>query len=106
MANTPKRLYVGKPTTSNGTLYTVPGNTTTIVKNIILTNTAANEVTVNLYFVPNGSSSTSSNQILSSVSISSNTTTVIDMAGVLEEGDKISADSTGASIYISGLEVV
>ena len=42
MANTPKALYRGAASTTVGTvLYTVPASTTTVVTNVVVTNTAS-----------------------------------------------------------------
>lgn len=62
---TPKKLYHGRPATSNGTLYTVPADTIAYVKQITLTNrtNAAAYVTLNL--VASAGSASADNEILS-----------------------------------------
>ena len=48
MATTSKALFRGAASTSNTTLYTVPSATTTVVTNIVVTNTASSAATFDL----------------------------------------------------------
>jgi kynurenine formamidase len=108
LTTTPKRLYVGQPGTSLGTLYTVPANTKTIVKNIILTNTTGTAANVTIHFVPNGGSADATNKIISSYTVNTNDTVVIDLSSVLETGDTIQAiqgTANAITVYVSGVEV-
>lgn len=108
MPYTPKRLYVGQPGTSIGTVYTVPANSRVIVKNIVLVNTASSDVTVNLHFVPSGQSPGNENKIIADYAVRAKDTVVIDLSAVLEAGDTIQAaqSTVGAvTVYMSGVEV-
>lgn len=108
MPNTPKRLYIGQPGTSATTLYTVPANTKSIVKNIVLTNTTGADATITLNFVPSGGVVLPANQIICSYTISANDTVVIDLSAVLEAGDTIQGyqgTASAVTVYLSGLEV-
>jgi hypothetical protein len=109
MPYTPKRLYIGQPGTTLGTLFTVPANTKVIVTNIVLCNTATTTVKVTLHFVPNGSSASNANKIIADYPVSANDTVVIDdLSIVLEAGDTIQAvqDTANAvTVYVSGVEV-
>ena len=70
MAMTQTKLHApAQLGTSPSTLYTVPGSTTTVVKQIALCNTAAANRTVAVYLVPSGGSSSTSNAILYDVAV-------------------------------------
>jgi hypothetical protein len=101
MAVTPKRLYKGTPTTTVATAYTVPASTTTIVKNIILTNTTSSDAKVSVLL---GGVS-----IVEQVTISAYSTSTIDLSAVLNGAEIIEVWQGTASacrMYISGVEVV
>lgn len=107
MTVTQKRL--GGPsqlTASSATYYTVPSATTTIVKQIILTNTtaAAKTATVRLY-----TSGTENNtfDILSAVSIAANETVSFGCSLVMNATETIKAfasAATAVNITIVGIE--
>lgn len=106
---TPKKMYVGQPGTSAGTLYTTPASTTAIVKNILMCNTTASDATVTISFVASGGSANASNRIFSTYTISANKTDTLDCSAVLSTGDFISAlqgTSSAITLHISGVEVV
>lgn len=105
---TPKRLYTGQVGTVNETLYTVPVGTTSIVKNIVLTNTAVNASTITLNLVPNGFETDKTNQIISELNVNPNETVVVDFSAVLADGDKIDGLQSNVgniTAYVSGVEV-
>ena len=54
---------------SNSTIYTVPAGTTTVVKIIWICNTTANDVTIELWNVPNGGSAADGNKLMGGVTI-------------------------------------
>jgi len=83
--------------TSPSTLYTVPGSTTTVVKQIALCNTAAANRTVAVYLVPSGGSSSTSNAILYDVAVDSKSTTFVNLSAVMATGDFIQASASVAS---------
>lgn len=108
MPYTPKRLYVGQPGTTVGTLYTVPSGYKTIVKNIVLANTTSTDAKITMHFVPSGNSAGNANKVVADYPVSANNTVVIDLSAVLEAGDTIQAVQATAgavTVYVSGVEV-
>ena len=106
---TPKKLYSGQPTTSATTLYTTPASTSTIVKNILMTNTTATDATITISFVPSGGTAGATNRVFTGYTVKANDTVAVDLSSVLSTSDFISAlqGTSGAiTIYISGVEVV
>lgn len=111
MAYTEKRLGSG-PTAltaaTDTTIYTCPTNqtTTTLVKQIIVTNTSASATVFFISLVPSGASVSTANRIFNSVSIASNETIILDVSQVMTSGDFLSARATlaGVNITVSGVE--
>ena len=110
MAITQKRL--AGPTqlgTTSVTYYTVPSSTTTIVKQIIVTNTSASAKTVTVRLVPSGDSegaTPNSLDIISAMTLSANETMAFNCSMVMVytggAGDQIKAlASAGGSVNIS-----
>jgi hypothetical protein len=85
--------------TSSATLYTVPSATTTVVSNIVITNTAGTAGTFTLAL--NGVA------IASAVSIPANSITAIDLKQVIEATQTITglASATTINYHISGVEI-
>ncbi len=95
-------------TTSYVTMYTVPGSTTAIIKEILLANTTASAVTASVSVVPSAGSASTSNNILGAVNIDPNSTTVVELHTLMIAADFISAKASAGSainIMISGVEV-
>jgi hypothetical protein len=100
MATTSKALYRGAATTTVGTtLYTVPSATTTVVTNIVVTNTAGASGTFTMAL--NGTS------IATTVTVGAYDSTVIDMKQVLATTNTITggASATSINFHISGVEI-
>jgi hypothetical protein len=99
MATTSKTLYRGAAATSSGTLYTTPSSTTTIVTNIVVTNTTVSPQTFTL--VMGGTT------LADTVTVSNNDSTVIDLKQVLTATQTITglASSTSVNFHIAGIEV-
>jgi hypothetical protein len=100
MANTPKKIYVGIPGTSTSTLYTVPASTTTIVKNICLSNATSTAATITISLAGQG--------FVNSYLVQPNDTVVIDLSIVLSATDTIQASqgtTNACRAFISGVEV-
>jgi hypothetical protein len=99
MAVTSKALFRGAASTSSATLYTVPSSTTTIVTNIIVTNTAASVASFDL--------SLDDVQIANDVQIAAVDSLVIDMKQVLATTKTIKglASATTVNFHISGVEI-
>jgi hypothetical protein len=99
MATTTKALARGAFATSSATLYTVPSATTTVVSNIVITNTAASAGTFTLAL--NGVA------MASAVSVAANSITTIDLKQVLSATNTITgfASATTVNFHISGVEI-
>jgi len=99
MATVTKALARTAAATSSTTLYTVPVGTTTVVTNILIANTGASAYTWSMTF--DGVS------IGTSVPISANSVTAIDMKQVLAANKVIAglASNTAVTFHISGIEV-
>jgi len=100
MATTSKALFRGAATTSVGTvLYTVPSVTTTVVTDVIVTNTAAAAGTFTL-----GLAGTN---LATTVAIAANDTTAIPIKQVLATTNTITGGASAVTInfHISGIEI-
>lgn len=100
MATTTKALFRGAATTTVGTvLYTVPSATTTVVTNIVITNTASSAGTYTL-----GLAGTN---LATTTAISANNSIVIDLKQVLSATNTITggASATTINFHISGVEI-
>lgn len=100
MAVTAKRLYKGTAGTSATTAYTVPASTTTIVKNIVLTNKTASAATATITIA--------GIEVINNYSVAANDTVVIDLSLVMSATETITVLAGTASainVYISGVEV-
>jgi hypothetical protein len=99
MATTSKALYRGAAATSNTTLYTVPSATTTVITEIVITNTAASAATFTITL--DGVS------IATTVAVPANDSTVISLKQVLAATKVIagSASATTVNFHISGVEI-
>jgi hypothetical protein len=100
MAATPKPLFRGAATTGLTTLYTVPASTTTVVSNIVVTNSAATAATFTLYL--NGI------DLFLTTTIAANSATFIDLKQALTATQTISGLATAVTVkfHISGVEIV
>lgn len=107
MALIQKRL--GGPsqlTASSATYYTVPASTTTIVKQIILTNTTASAKTVTVRLYTSGTENNTFD-ILSAVAIAANETITFNCSMVMAATETIKAlasSATSVNITIFGIE--
>jgi hypothetical protein len=99
MAVTSKALFRGAASTSSTTLYTVPSATTTVVTNIIITNTTASTGTFTL-----GLGGTS---LATLVTVGASDSTVLDIKQPLTATQTItgSASATTINFHISGVEI-
>jgi hypothetical protein len=100
MATTTKALFRGAATTTTSTvLYTVPSATTSVVSNIVITNTAG---TAGTYTLALGGIS-----LATTVSIPANSITTIDLKQVLATTNTIQggASATTINFHISGVEI-
>lgn len=93
---------------SASALYTVPGLTQTIVKQILVSNTTATDLEATLYFVSDGDTPNTSNAMFPGVLVSANSTLSIDIKSVLPIASSIhgfASASASLNIHISGVEV-
>lgn len=99
MANTFKALFRGAATTSSVTVYTVPANTTTLVNNIAITNTAGSSGSFNILL--------DDVALSTSATVAANDTVLIDLKQVLTAADtiKVFASAVTVNFHISGLEI-
>jgi hypothetical protein len=99
MPTTTKALARAAFATSSATLYTVPSATTTVVSNIVITNTAGTAGTFTLAL--NGVA------LASAVSVPANSITTIDLKQVLSATNTITgqASATTVNFHISGVEI-
>jgi hypothetical protein len=99
MPTTTKALARAAFATSSATLYTVPSATTTVVSNIVITNTAGTAGTFTLAL--NGVA------LASAVSVTANSITTIDLKQVLSATNTITGQASATTInyHISGVEI-
>jgi hypothetical protein len=99
MATTSKVLFRGAASTSSTTLYTTPSATTTIVTNILVTNTVSADATFNI-LLDDVSAATL-------VTVGGYDTTVIDLKQALGASKTIKglASATTVNFHISGVEI-
>jgi hypothetical protein len=100
MANTAKALFRGAATTTTTTtLYTVPASTSTVVTNIVVSNTSATSYTFTMAL--------DDIAIHTATSISGNSTIYIDCKQVLATTKTIKggASNTAVNFHISGMEI-
>jgi hypothetical protein len=110
MAFTEKRLAGPTALTANTetNLYLCPTaqTTTTLIKQVLVTNTGS-ATTFDLSLVPQGGTAGTANRLFSALALSANETVLLDVSQVMISGDFISAKSGAGSIVnvtISGVE--
>jgi hypothetical protein len=107
MAFTQKRLAgpQAMSTSLTDNIYTTPGSTATIVKQILLCNTHTATATATLYVGDYGAAAPAK-MIFKAISLDPSETTILNLALVLATGEKIcgTATNTGVTITISGIE--
>lgn len=109
MAYTPKILYpTGYPTVAGSTLYTVPGSTSAIIKNIVLTNTTSNDAEVTIHVIQPGGSAQQANRILSNYNVPASGVSTLDCSIVMPSGGYLFAHNytnDAISVTVSGVEI-
>jgi hypothetical protein len=102
-----KKFVQSTITAAQVTIYTVPGATQDVIKDIDVTNTTAAAATVSINLVPSGGSAATANLLAGTWSIPANSTVHWTGTQVLNAGDFISVISGTANacnIMVSGLE--
>jgi hypothetical protein len=99
MATTSKALVRTAAAVTSTTLYTVPASTTTVITNIVVTNTAGSAGTFTLLL--------DDVSIATTVSVGAYDSTIIDMKQVLATAKTIKglASATTINFHISGVEI-
>jgi hypothetical protein len=99
MATVSKALFRGAASISNTTLYTVPGATTAIVTNIVVTNTATSAATFTLKL--------DGVDLATGAALTASSIATFDIKQVLDAADLVegSASATTVNFHISGVEV-
>ena len=102
----PAVLSHGALSTVDSLLYTVPVATTTIIKELWITNHAAVDVPVTLSVVSGGGPPTASDRVLNSVPVNKNNPLVLPLSTVMAAGDTIwgFAGNSLLNCRISGVE--
>lgn len=105
---TPTLLGQAAITGSISTLYTVPANTRTFVKDLNICNTTGGALTVNVHLVPSGGTAGTGNAILYTYSIAANTTYRWTGLQIMNELQtiQIKGSTTGLTITASGAEAI
>lgn len=101
MAATAKALFRGAATTNTATtLYTVPASTTAVVTQIVVVNTSASAQTATIFLA--------GIDIITAVSVTANTTYVLDLKQPLTATQTITggASATSVDFHIAGVEIV
>jgi len=93
---------------SSSALYTVPASTNTVIKQILISNTTATDLTASLYFVKDGQSPSLSNLMFPEIIIQANNVVSVEISSVLPIASSIhgkASASASINIHISGVEV-
>ena len=93
-------------TTSYATIYTVPSNTRTFVKDIDIINTTSSSIGIYVNIVQSGSTATTANAIFYNNALPGNTTVQWTGTQIMNVGDtiQVKASATGCTATISGGE--
>ncbi|MDA0898423.1 MAG: hypothetical protein O3A30_04005 [Bacteroidetes bacterium] len=86
--------------------YTVPVSTTTIVKQIMVTNTTASAQVVTIWIKPSAATIASTHIIFHSLTLAANETTLINLSLVMAASDAIyvRTGASGLNVTVSGIE--
>ena len=105
---TPIQLAQAAMTTSYATIYTVPTNVRTFVKDIDVMNTTSSAKDIYISLVPSGGTAGTSNALFYQVSLPAYT--VVQWAGsqIINEGStiQVKASASGCTITVSGGEAI
>ena len=86
--------------------YTVPVSTTTIVKQIMVSNTTASAQVVTIWIKPDSATIASTHIVFHSLTLAANETTLINLSLVMSAGDAVyvRAGASGLNVTVSGIE--
>jgi hypothetical protein len=94
--------------TTETTVYTVPADTSCIVKQIVCANVTASAATISISLVASGGTAGVTNRVLEQVSVPANSTISFDLAQVMATGGFISIKQGTASAVtttVSGVQI-
>lgn len=103
---TPVRMYQGQPGVGETTIYTVPGATSALLKEVNIANTTGSPVTLQLSVVPSGGTAGADNRIIPSTSIPANSKVYYSFVTAMSTGDFLSiiaGTATALTVTISGV---
>lgn len=106
---TPTRLGQAQPSTTFGTLYTVPVGRSCIVKEIVVTNVTGGQVALDVSFVASGGTAGVANAVIYNHLIDAYSTVIYTFSQVLATGGFVSARASAGSaltVTVSGVEIV
>jgi hypothetical protein len=105
---TPAKLGTLAVTASLQTVYTAPANIRALVKDIIICNTTAGVLTVDLHVVPSAGTAGTSNAIVFTTSIAVGAQYNWQGLIVMNPGDslQVKGSAVGLTIFVSGAEAV
>jgi len=105
---TPVKLGTGAIAAGLTTLYTVPANTRTFVKDLDISNNNTTTTAASVYLVPNGGSADLTNILIPGISVPGKSILQWTGSQIMNAGDTIqtSASATGMTIIASGGEAV
>jgi len=105
---TPTKLGQAVITTGVTTLYTVPANTRTLLKEFSIANTTGASINVRVFLVPSAGSAATTNAFLYDVPVPNNNALQYNGVQIMNAGDtiQIQAASAGLTISASGAEAV
>jgi hypothetical protein len=105
---TPTQLGQAAITGSIATLYTVPANTRTFVKDLNICNTTGGALTVNVHLVPSGGTAGTDNAILYGTAMGVNAVYRWTGVQIMNAGGtiQVKGSATGLTITASGAEAV
>lgn len=105
---TPTKLGQAAITTGVTTLYTVPANTRTFLKEFSIANTTGAAINVRVFLVPAAGSAATTNAFLYDVPVPNNNALQYNGVQIMNAGEtiQIQAASAGLTISASGAEAV
>lgn len=107
---TPKRLTGPAQVANSATdVYTVPGATSVVVKQIVFNNTSASAVNVTAYVIPVGGTAGPNTAIISALSIAPNSQVIWSADIPMASGEKLNflaSATTSVTYLVSGIEIV
>lgn len=108
-AYTPTQLCpVTELTTTAAVLYTVPAATTTIIKQVLVSNVSGIDARATVHLVPSGGSPVAENKAFGEILVPANTTQLVDGSIVIPTGATVQAlanVSDAINIHVSGVEI-